>query len=118
MFVTPAFAQAAAPGGAGGMEFLVQFAPFILIFVIMYFLLIRPQQKRAKDHKDMIKNLRRGDVVVMTGGLIGKIVKVVDDHEIVLDVGEGGAKVQVRVASALVQQLRTKGEPVKDAAAG
>lgn len=115
MFVTPAFAQSAgaAPGGA---DMLIQFAPFILIFVIMYFLLVRPQQKRAKEHKDMIKNLRRGDVVVMTGGLIGKIVKVVDDGELLLDVGDGTAKVPVRVAASLVQQLRAKGEPVKDAA--
>lgn len=114
MFVTPAFAQSAAePLGASG--FLIQFAPFILIFVIMYFLLIRPQQRRAATHKEMIKNLRRGDVVVMTGGLIGRISKVVDDNELVLDVGEGGTKTQVRVARAFVQDLRTKGEPVKDA---
>ena len=114
MFVTPAYAQAAgaAPGGA---DFLIQFAPFILIFVIMYFLLIRPQQKRTKDHREMLKSLRRGDVVVMSGGLIGKIAKVVDDNELLLDVGDGTAKVQVRVATAMVQQLRAKGEPVKDA---
>lgn len=117
MFVTPAFAQAAAPAQGGGAEMLVQFAPFILIFVIMYFLLIRPQQKRTKDHREMLGNLRRGDVVVMTGGLIGKIVKVVDDNELLLDVGDGTAKVQVRVATSMVQQLRTKGEPVKDTAA-
>ena len=113
MFVTPAYAQAAgaAPGGA---DFLIQFAPFILIFVIMYFLLIRPQQRKAKEHRDMLKNLRRGDVVVMQGGLIGKIVKVVDESELLLDVGDGTAKVQVRVAAGLVQQLRSKGEPVKE----
>lgn len=113
MFVTPAFAQAAgaAPGSA---DFLIQFAPFILIFVIMYFLLIRPQQRRAKEHKEMLKNLRRGDVVVMQGGLIGKIAKVVDENELLLDVGDGTTKVNVRVAAALVQQMRSKGEPVKD----
>lgn len=113
MFVTPAYAQAAgaAPGSA---DFLIQFAPFILIFVIMYFLLIRPQQRKAKEQRDMLKNLRRGDVVVMQGGLIGKIVKVVDENELLLDVGDGTAKVQVRVASGLVQQLRAKGEPVKE----
>lgn len=113
MFVTPAYAQAAG-GALGDSNFLIQFAPFILIFVIMYFLLIRPQQRKAKDHRDMLKNLRRGDVVVMQGGLIGKIVKVVDESELLLDVGDGTAKVQVRVASGLVQQLRTKGEPVKE----
>jgi preprotein translocase subunit YajC len=114
MFVSPAFAQTAAePLGATG--FLIQFMPFILIFVIMYFLLIRPQQRRAATHREMIKNLRRGDVVVMSGGLIGKIAKVIDDSELLLDVGEGGAKMQVRVARGFVQDLRSRGEPVKDA---
>lgn len=112
MFVTPAFAQAAASGGAAGA--FTSFVPLILIFVIMYFLLIRPQQRKAKEHRDMLKNLRRGDVVVMQGGLIGKIVKVVDENELLLDVGDGTAKVQVRVAAGLVQQLRSKGEPVKE----
>lgn len=114
MFVTPAYAQAAGAAPAGSADFLIQFAPFILIFVIMYFLMIRPQQRKAKEHRDMLKNLRRGDVVVMQGGLIGKIVKVVDENELLLDVGDGTAKVQVRVAAGLVQQLRTKGEPVKE----
>jgi preprotein translocase subunit YajC len=114
MFVSPAFAQTAAePLGSTG--FLIQFMPFILIFVIMYFLLIRPQQRRAATHREMIKNLRRGDVVVMSGGLIGKIAKVIDDSELLLDVGEGGAKTQVRVARGFVQDLRSRGEPVKDA---
>ena len=114
MFLSPAFAQTAAePRGATG--FLIQFMPFILIFVIMYFLLIRPQQRRAATHREMIKNLRRGDVVVMSGGLIGKIAKVIDDSELLLDVGEGGAKMQVRVARGFVQDLRSRGEPVKDA---
>jgi preprotein translocase subunit YajC len=114
MFVTPAFAQAAGdPLGSTG--FLIQFMPFILIFVIMYFLLIRPQQRRAAAHREMIKNLRRGDVVVMSGGLIGRISKVVDDNDLLLDVGEGGVKTQVRVSRGFVQDLRSKGEPVKDA---
>jgi len=115
MFVTPAFAQSATGDAMGASGFLIQIVPFVLIFVIMYFLLIRPQQRRASEHKEMIKNLRRGDTVVMSGGLIGKIVKVVDDGELVLDVGEGGSKMQVRVARGMVQDLRTKGEPVKDA---
>lgn len=115
MFVTPAFAQAAAGDPMGASGFLIQIMPFILIFVIMYFLLIRPQQRRANEHREMIKNLRRGDTVVMTGGLIGKISKVVDDHELVLDVGEAGTKMQVRVSRGGVAELRAKGEPVKDA---
>lgn len=115
MFATPAFAQATAPDAMGATGFLIQFMPFILIFVIMYFLLIRPQQKRANEHREMIKNLRRGDVVVMTGGLIGKIVKVVDDNELVLEVGEGTGGTKVRVGRGFVAELRSKGEPVKDA---
>jgi preprotein translocase subunit YajC len=115
MFVTPAYAQAAAGDPMGASGFLIQIMPFILIFVIMYFLLIRPQQRRAAEHREMIKNLRRGDTVVMSGGLIGKITKVVDDHELMLDVGESGAKMQVRVSRGSVQELRAKGEPVKDA---
>ena len=114
MFVTPAFAQAAGEP-VGTTAFLIQIVPFVLIFVIMYFLLIRPQKKRADAHREMIKNLRRGDTVVMAGGLIGKISKVVDDNEMVLDVGEAGSKMQVRVSRQSVQELRAKGEPVKDA---
>jgi preprotein translocase subunit YajC len=116
MFITPAFAQAA-DAASGTNAMLIQVFPFILIFVVMYFLLIRPQQRKQKEHQEMIKNLRRGDVVVLSGGLIGKITKVADDGEIVLDIGEAGAKVLVRAAGSAVQQLRAKGEPVKDAAA-
>lgn len=115
MFVTPAFAQAAAAEPMGGTALLIQFMPFVLIFVIMYFLLIRPQQRRAAEHREMLKNLRRGDVVVMSGGLIGKISKVVDDGEMVLDIGDGPGGVKVRVARSGVAELRSKGEPVKDA---
>lgn len=114
MFVTPAYAQAAAPA-PGGADLLLQFMPFVLIMIIMYFLLIRPQQRRAKEHREMIGNLRRGDTVVMNGGLIGKIAKIVDDHEMLLEVGEAGSKTQVRVARGFVSELRIKGEPVKDA---
>ncbi len=76
MFVTPAYAQA---GAAGGADMLVQFLPFILIFVVMYFLIIRPQRLKAKRHQEMIANVRRGDTIVTSGGLIGKVAKVVDE---------------------------------------
>ena len=89
---------------------LMQVVPFILIFVIMYFLMIRPQQKRQKDHQDMIKNVRRGDQVVMSGGLIGKVAKVTDDHEVELEIAEN---VRVRVTRASIADVRSKGEPVK-----
>jgi len=107
MFVTPAFAQAATGGGEAG--FLFSLMPFLLIFVIMYFLVIRPQQKRVKTHRDMIGSLRRGDTVVTTGGIIGKVTKVVDDNEIEVQIADN---VKVRVARGMVSDVRAKGEPV------
>ena len=90
---------------------LVQFLPFILIFVIMYFLIIRPQRLKAKRHQEMIANLRRGDTVVTSGGLIGKVAKVVDESEIQLDLAEN---VRVRLARGMIAEVRSKGEPVKE----
>ncbi len=108
MIVTPAFAQGA---GAGGSDMLVSLLPFVLIFVIMYFLILRPQQKRAKQHQEMVKNMRRGDSVVTSGGLVGKITKVIDDNEIEVEISDG---VRVRQLRGMVAEVRTKGEPVKD----
>ena len=85
MFITPAYAQA---GGIGGTDMLVQFLPFILIFVIMYFLIIRPQRMKQRHHQEMIANIRRGDTIVTSGGLIGKVAKVVDEGELQLEVGD------------------------------
>lgn len=107
MFVTPAFAQSAPAGGEAG--FLFSIMPFLLIFVIMYFLVIRPQQRRVKAHKEMIAGLRRGDTVVTAGGLIGKVTKVVDDSEIEVQIADN---VKVRVARGMVTDVRAKGEPV------
>ena len=106
--ITPAYAQSAS--ALGGTDMLIQVVPFILIFVIMYFLMIRPQQKRQKDHQEMIKNVRRGDQIVMSGGLIGKIVKVTDDAELELEIADG---VRVRVSRSAIADVRSKGEPVK-----
>ena len=109
MFSTPAFAQTGSlPGGAG---FIVQLLPFVLIFVIMYFLIIRPQRQRVKQHQEMIKNVRRGDVIVTSGGLIGKISKVVDESELQVEIAEG---TRVRVARGMIAEVRSKGEPVKE----
>ena len=83
---TPAFAQAA--GAPGGTDMLMQIVPFALIFVIMYVLIIRPQQKRAKEHQALIENVRRGDTVIMTGGLIGKVTKVAEGPEIEIEIGK------------------------------
>jgi preprotein translocase subunit YajC len=104
MFVTPAYAQAA--GGAGSA--FASFVPLILIFAIMYFLLIRPQQKKLKDHQKMVQALRRGDQVVTHGGLIGKVSKVKEDNEVEVKLAEG---VKVRVVKSTIAQVLSKTEP-------
>ncbi len=106
MLVTPAFAQAAGAGGAGSA--LMSFLPLILIFAIMWFLLIRPQQKKVKEHQAMVAALRRGDQVVTQGGIVGKVVKVKDDGEIEVEIADG---VRVRVIKNTVAQVLTKSEP-------
>ncbi len=108
MFVSPAFAQAAAPAGgiAGGIE---AFLPLIAIFVVFYFLLIRPQQKRAKQHKEMLSQLRRGDRVVTGGGIFGTVNKVVSDTEVSVEIADG---VRVRVLRSAIQEILSKPEPV------
>ena len=92
------------------MEAFSQFIPLILIFAIMYFLLIRPQQKKLKEHKAMIGALRRGDQVVTQGGLIGKVSKVKDDSEIEVELAEG---IKVRVVRATIAQVLSKTEPAE-----
>ena len=90
---------------------ILQFVPFILIFVIMWFLIIRPQQKRVKTHQEMIKNVRRGDTVVTSGGIIGKVTKVTEDSaDIEVEIAEG---VKVKVARSMISDVRSKSEPVK-----
>ncbi|MGO9132922.1 MAG: preprotein translocase subunit YajC [Methylovirgula sp.] len=111
MFITPAFAQAAGGQPAGAADILMQVAPFGLILIIMYFLIMRPQQKRAKAHAEMIKNVRRGDTIVMTGGLIGKVSRVVDDGEVEMEIAPN---IKVRVARSMIADVRAKGEPVKE----
>jgi len=106
MFVTPAYAQT---GGAGGADMLISILPFILIFVIMYFLIIRPQRTQMKQREEMLKNIRRGDTVVTGGGLVGKVTKVIDDRG-ELEVDLGGMK--VTALRSMVADVRTKGEPV------
>ena len=116
MFITPAFAQGSLFGGGAGGDggMLMSLLPFVLIFVIMYFLILRPQQKRVKQHQEMVKNVRRGDTVVTNGGLVGKVTKVIDDDQIEIEIADG---VRVRQMKSMVSEVRTKGEPVKDEAA-
>ncbi|KRE15079.1 preprotein translocase subunit YajC [Bosea sp. Root381] len=107
--ITPAFAQAA--GGGGSTDMLMSLVPFVLIFVIMWFLIIRPQQKRAKAHQEMLKNVRRGDTVVTSGGIIAKVTKVADDSaELEAEIAEG---VRVKLIKGMITDVRAKGEPVK-----
>jgi preprotein translocase subunit YajC len=106
--ITPAFAQGAPAAGSGDM--ILQFVPFILIFVIMWFLIIRPQQRRVKAHQEMIKNVRRGDTVVTSGGIIARVTKVTDDPEIEVEIADG---VKVKLMRAMISDVRTRGEPVK-----
>jgi preprotein translocase subunit YajC len=111
MLISPAYAQAA---GGGGDALLWQLMPFILIFVIMYFLILRPQQKRVKEHQEMVKNVRRGDTVVTSGGLVGKVTKLLGDDQLEIEIAND---VRVRQMRQMVADVRAKGEPVEDEAA-
>ena len=110
MFITEAYAQA---GGGGGGNLLFQLLPFIMILAIMYFLIIRPQQKRLKDHRDLIASIRRGDTVVTAGGLVGKVTKLIGDAELQVELAEG---VRVRVIRNTISEVRTRGD-VRESAA-
>ena len=106
--ITPAFAQSLGGGGSG--DVILQLVPFLLIFVIMWFLIIRPQQRRVKDHQEMIKNVRRGDTVVTSGGIVGKVTKATDDPELEVEIADG---VRVKLVRSMISEVRSKGEPVK-----
>jgi preprotein translocase subunit YajC len=112
MLITPAYAQGL-PFGLGGDNgsMIVQFMPLVLIVVIMYFLILRPQQRRVKQHQEMVKALRRGDTVVTNGGLVGKVTKVVDDQHVEIEISDG---VKVRHLRSSVSEVRAKTDPVKD----
>jgi len=110
MLITPAFAQG---GPTGSLNDLLSSPLFVMIpiFVIMYFFILRPQQRRAKQHQEMVKNLRRGDTVISSGGLVGKVTKLVDDDQVEVEISDG---VRVRQMRQMVSEVRAKGEPVKD----
>src|SRR5499433_1426888 len=111
MFITPAFAQGSLFGGGAGGDggMLMSLLPFVLIFVIMYFLILRPQQRRVKQHQEMVKNVRRGDTVITSGGLVARVTKVVDEDKI--EIADGVRAMQMR---SMVSEVRAKGEPAKD----
>jgi len=102
MLISPAYAQA-----ADGGSMLVQLAPLVLIFIVFYFLLIRPQQKKVKEHRAMLEAVKRGDVVVTSGGLIGKVVHV-DGAELGLELAPN---VRVRIVKGMISEVRSKTEP-------
>jgi preprotein translocase subunit YajC len=106
MFVSQAFAQGA--GGTGG-DLFAMIVPLILIMAVFWFLLIRPQQKKAKEHQELVQSIRRGDVVTTAGGMIGKVARVVDDNEILLEVADN---VRMRFQKQAIAELRARGEPV------
>tara|TARA_B100000427_G_scaffold37383_1_gene27032 strand:+ start:237 stop:662 length:426 start_codon:yes stop_codon:yes gene_type:complete len=108
MLISPAYAQGAGAGAGGGLE---AFLPLILIFVIFYFLLIRPQQKKMKEHKSMLEAVRRGDKVVTGGGIVGTVTKVSEGDEVVVEIAEG---VKVKVRKSMLSGVESKSEPQAD----
>ena len=108
MFATPAFAQAAgAATGGGPQDMLIQFLPLIGLVVLFFFLLIRPQQQRMKTHQAMLAAVKRGDTVVLSSGMIGKIVRV-EDKEVGVEIATG---VTVKVVKTMIAEVRSRGEP-------
>jgi preprotein translocase subunit YajC len=105
MLISPAYAQA---GGAPVGFDLISLMPLLLIFVVFYFLLIRPQQKKMKAHRDMVAALKRGDRVLTAGGIIGTVVKVEDDNTLLVDIAKD---VRVRVARSTISEVLTKPQP-------
>jgi len=107
MFISPAWAQAA---GGGGTDFIVQLFPLVLIFVVFYFLLIRPQQAKVKAQREMLGGVKRGDRVVTGGGIIGLVTKVISDSELQVELAEG---VRVRIIKQTITDILTRGESVR-----
>ncbi len=105
MFISPAYAQA---GEASTQSVIMQLAPLVFIFVIFYFLLIRPQMTARKKHQEMVSNVRRGDTVVTAGGIIGKVTKVLEGEEVMVELAD---KVTVKVVKSTLTDVRNKPEP-------
>jgi len=96
------------PSAGGGSNIFIQLAPLILLFVLFYFMLIRPQQKRAKEHQAMVAAVKRGDNVVLSSGMLGKVVRV-EDQEVGVEIAQG---VTVKVIKTMITEVRAKGQPV------
>jgi preprotein translocase subunit YajC len=108
MFISQAWAQGAGVGG--GSDFLVQLFPLVLIFIVFYFLLIRPQQSKMKQQREMLAGVKRGDRVVTGGGFIGLVTKVIGDNELQVEIADG---VRVRVIKQTITDIVTRGESVR-----
>ena len=111
MLITAAYAQASSASSFGANEMLGNLVPVVAMIAIIYFVMWRPQQRRAKEQREMVQAARRGDVIVTTGGLIGKVTKSVDENEVEFEVAPN---VRVRLARSGIAEVRAKGEPVKD----
>ena len=113
MFVTPAYAQAAGAPAAGGMldNPIFSMMPILLMVVIFWLLIFRPQQKRLKEQKAMLAAIRRGDTVVTTGGIVGKVTKAIDGEDLEVEIAQN---VKVKLVRGMVADVRSKAEPVND----
>ena len=109
MLISQAWAQGA---GGGGSDFIVQLFPLLLIFVVFYFLLIRPQQTKMKAQREMLGSVKRGDRVVTGGGIIGLVTKVISDNELQVELAEG---VRVRIIKQTITDIVARGESVRGA---
>jgi preprotein translocase subunit YajC len=113
MLISQAYAQTGgAPGGFGGLESIL---PLILIFVVFYMLLIRPQQKKMKEQREKIAGVKRGDRVVTSGGIVGLVTKEIGDHEVQVEIAEG---IRVRVVKGTISDILARGQPVRAAQGG
>ncbi len=110
MLISTAYAQAAGGAAASPAVDFMSFLPLILIFVVFYFLLIKPQQKKVKEHKSMIDALRRGDRIVTAGGLIGTVTRVSGDDELTIEIAEG---VRVKAIRSTITAVLAKTDPAK-----
>lgn len=111
MFISPAYAQAV--GAGGGSDMFLQLVPILLMFVIFYFLLFRPQQQKMKQHRAMIDAVKRNDTVVLSAGIVGKVTKTMENGEIEVEIAPN---TRVKVIKSMLADVRTKGDPVKEGA--
>jgi preprotein translocase subunit YajC len=115
MFVTAAQAQSTTtptPAPTGGItDLLIQFAPILLLVVIFWLLIFRPQQKRAREQREMLSKIARGDTVVTTGGIVGKVTKAVDGEDLEVEIAQG---TRVKLVRGMVADVRSRANPVND----